>query len=109
MIRDYTKDLNKLTVGFRNCRLAFNNSPAEFTLLKCSFEWGQLKETNESDIRHCSQCNTAVHFCYDDEDIVRNIRVNNCIAFLDSTKTEMPEILMGAPTMSDRNNKPLTE
>lgn len=106
---DYTRELNSLTTGIRNCRLVLNNQPAGFTLAKCSLEWGRLEETAEPDVRHCSQCNTAVHFCYDDEDIVRNIRENNCIAFLESEMAALPEISMGVPTMRYPYEKPINE
>jgi hypothetical protein len=57
-------------VMIRNCTFAF----------KCSVNWDNLEETDEENIRFCLDCQKEVHFCEDDEDLVRSIKLNRCIA-----------------------------
>ena len=60
---------NKISI--RNCRFAF----------KCDKKWGDLDATEEDSIRFCNACEKEVHFCEDDEELARNIRLNRCVAF----------------------------
>ena len=54
----------------RNCTFAF----------KCSVNWDNLEETDDENIRFCLDCQKEVHFCEDDEDLVKSIKLNRCIA-----------------------------
>jgi hypothetical protein len=70
----------------RNCVLQY----------KCPNNWDNLKETEAEDIRFCGECQKEVHFCYGDDDLAKNIRLNRCIAFFDAvmiTTMGIPELL----------------
>ena len=58
-------------VSIRNCRFAF----------KCDRKWDDLTETREGEIRFCNVCEKEVHFCSDDQELARNVRLNRCVAF----------------------------
>ena len=55
----------------RNCVMSF----------KCPNEWDLLSETDDEDVRFCGGCQKEVHFCHDDEDLAKSVRLNRCVAF----------------------------
>jgi hypothetical protein len=59
------------SISIRNCRFAF----------KCDKKWDDLEETQEELIRFCNMCEKEVHFCEDDDELARNVRLNRCVAF----------------------------
>lgn len=54
----------------RNCTFAF----------KCEAKWEDLELLDYDDIRFCNACQNEVHFCHNDEDLVKNIHLNRCVA-----------------------------
>ena len=46
---------------------------------KCPLKWSKLKETKDSKIRFCNECNKNVYFCKTSKDIDKHIKLNNCI------------------------------
>ena len=72
----------------------FNIENCEYKVkYKCPLEWKNLKETKDSKIRFCDECNKNVYRCKTSEDIVKHINLNNCIAV--EKNDERPEPLMG--------------
>ena len=59
----------------------FNIENCEYKVkYKCPLEWKNLKETKDSKIRFCNECNKNVYRCETSEDIDKHIELNNCIA-----------------------------
>ena len=59
----------------------FNIENCEYKVkYKCPLEWKNLKETKDSKIRFCNECNKNVYRCETSEDIDKHINLNNCIA-----------------------------
>ena len=58
--------------SIRNCRFAF----------KCDKQWNDLEETEDNQIKFCNTCEKEVHFCDDDYELARNIRLNRFVAFV---------------------------
>jgi hypothetical protein len=60
--------------AIRNCVFSF----------QCKAKWENLEEIGEdsmgSEIRFCTSCQREVYFCEDDQSLIRNIRLNRCIA-----------------------------
>jgi hypothetical protein len=56
----------------RNCKFAY----------KCDKDWDDLDDIGESDIRFCQTCQSEVHFCHDDDELVENVKLDHCVAFL---------------------------
>ena len=56
----------------RNCKVAF----------KCPQFWSELQETEDSEIRHCKDCNKNVYRCTTDEDIADAIKRDRCVAIM---------------------------
>ena len=54
----------------RNCVFAF----------KCTAKWNELMSTEDDKIRFCSECQKEVHLCEDDQELVKSVRLNRCIA-----------------------------
>lgn len=77
-------DWNEVTI--RNCTFAF----------KCQAKWNSLIKTDSEGIRFCNDCQREVHFCEDDDELVRSIRLNKCVAiYKDDSYFE--EIFVGKP------------
>lgn len=66
MIR--TLDEEDLTI--RNCVFAF----------KCTAKWSELTPTDDDKISFCQDCQKEVHLCEDDDELVKSVRLNRCIA-----------------------------
>jgi hypothetical protein len=60
----------KMTLQLRNCEFAF----------QCNAEWEKLAETDYEQIRFCDKCQKEVHHCVTDEELLRAIRSNLCVA-----------------------------
>ncbi len=56
--------------AIRNCTFAY----------KCEAKWEALELIEYEDIRFCNVCQQEVHFCHTDDDLVRNIHLNRCVA-----------------------------
>jgi hypothetical protein len=54
----------------RNCVFAF----------KCTAQWSELIHTDDDKISFCEDCQKEVHLCEDDEELVKSVRLNRCIA-----------------------------
>ena len=54
----------------RNCVFAF----------KCTAKWDELTPTDDDKIHFCGYCQKEVHLCEDDEELVKSVRLNRCIA-----------------------------
>ena len=59
-------------ISIRNCRFAF----------KCEMKWDDLNETGDEDVRFCNSCEKEVHFCINDDELARAVRLNRCVAFV---------------------------
>ncbi len=70
--------MTKKTV-IRNCTFAF----------KCEAKWEQLEKLDYDSIRFCNDCQKEVYFCYDDHELISNIRLNRCVAFERESIIEM--------------------
>ncbi len=68
-----------------NCALGF----------KCHKKWDDLKPLSNLTTRYCTECGDKVHLCETDEEIVTNIRMNNCIAV--SCELPLVEGTLGIP------------
>ena len=73
-------------VTIRNCTFAF----------KCQANWDLLKKTDVKDIHFCADCQREVHFCAEDVDLIKSIRLNRCVAICkDDSYSE--KIFVGKP------------
>ncbi len=70
-----------MNLTIRNCRFAF----------KCDKEWISLDDIGEENIRFCRVCQKEVHFCNDDDELIKNIKLNRCVSFFN----DCGERLMG--------------
>lgn len=59
-----------MTLQLRNCEFAF----------QCDAKWEKLAETGDEQIRFCDHCQKEVHHCVTDEELLRAIRSNLCVA-----------------------------
>ena len=68
----------------------FNIENCEYKVkYKCPLKWKNLKETKDSEIRFCNECNKNVYRCETSEDIDRHISLNNCIAIENRDKPSL--------------------
>ncbi len=58
-------------VTLRNCTFAF----------KCTQQWNELDKTSEKNIRFCNECQKEVHYCENDQELLKSIKLNRCVAF----------------------------
>lgn len=58
-------------VTLRNCTFAY----------KCTKQWEKLEETDQKSIRFCCDCQNEVHYCEDDQELLKSIKLNRCVAF----------------------------
>lgn len=75
--------LDNENVSIRNCRFAF----------KCDKKWNDLIETEDSDIRFCNGCEKEVHFCADDDELARSVKLNRCVAFMREDEFLMGDVI----------------
>jgi hypothetical protein len=54
----------------RNCIFAF----------KCTAKWYELMPTDDDKVHFCNGCQKEVHLCEDDDELVKSVRLNRCIA-----------------------------
>ena len=54
----------------RNCQFKF----------KCTQQWELLETTDDIKIRHCSECNKSVHLCIDDNELIKALKLDQCVA-----------------------------
>lgn len=59
-----------MTLQLRNCEFAF----------QCNAEWDKLAETGQDSVRFCNECEKEVHRCETDDELLRAIRSNLCVA-----------------------------
>jgi hypothetical protein len=59
-----------MTLQLRNCEFAY----------QCEAKWEKLGETDDQAIRFCDQCQKEVHRCVTDDELLRAIRSNLCVA-----------------------------
>jgi hypothetical protein len=78
--------MEKSDEAIRNCVFSFS----------CKAKWEHLEEVGEdslgSEIRFCSSCQREVYYCDDDQALVRNIRLNRCVAI---QRHPFDEVLVG--------------
>ncbi len=59
------------SVMLRNCTFAY----------KCTKQWEKLEETDQESIRFCYDCQKEVYYCEDDQELLKSIKLNRCVAF----------------------------
>jgi hypothetical protein len=47
---------------------------------ECSKTWETLSTTGRDDIRHCSECERDVHYCFTDADMLGHAEAGHCVA-----------------------------
>jgi hypothetical protein len=62
--------LDEEDLTIRNCVFAF----------KCTAKWSELTPTDDDKISFCQDCQKEVHLCEDDDELVKSVRLNRCIA-----------------------------
>jgi len=70
-------------LSIRNCRFAF----------KCEKKWNDLEDTEDHQIKFCNTCEKEVHFCNDDEELAKNVRLNRCVAFCREKQMLMGDVI----------------
>ncbi len=71
-------------VTLRNCTFAY----------KCTKQWEKLEETDQKSIRFCYDCQNEVYYCEDDQELLKSIKLNRCVAlFRNQTIHEMGLII----------------
>ena len=54
----------------RNCIFSF----------KCTAKWYELTPTDDDKVHFCNGCQKEVHLCEDNDELVKSVRLNRCIA-----------------------------
>lgn len=62
--------LDEEDLTIRNCVFAF----------KCTAKWSELTPTDDDKINFCQDCQKEAHLCEDDDELVKSVRLNRCIA-----------------------------
>ena len=62
----------KKEITIRNCIFAF----------KCKAEWDELDNTEDDRIKFCNDCQKEVYLCSDDDQLVKAIKLNRCVALV---------------------------
>ena len=66
----------------RNCEFAF----------RCNAHWDNLAETGQDKVRFCDACGKEVHRCDTDDELLKSIKLDLCVAIPDSlTLREVPK------------------
>ena len=71
----------------RNCTFAY----------KCNMNFDELNDTDNRNIKFCTQCQREVHYCATDEEIVDAIQRNKCIAIYNPYNNCESEMILGMP------------
>ena len=77
-----------MTLQLRNCEFAF----------QCNAEWDKLSETGQDSVRFCNECEKEVHRCETDDQLLRAIRSNLCVAIPSPYPADQPvrRMLLGS-------------
>ena len=78
------------------------NCPLEMV---CDRKWGDLAQTAEEGVRHCTECETEVHFCHSIEELLAHARLKHCVAFnmVEDDRSHTDRIpLLGIPSDPDQ-------
>jgi len=67
---DFDDDIDENSLTIRNCIFGF----------KCDKNWGELTRTESDEVRFCQSCQKEVFFCESDDELVRYVRLNRCVA-----------------------------
>ena len=59
--------------------LEIENCPLDYV---CAKTWDDLAETNEQNVRFCTQCNHEVYFCETMEEFDKRAAAGECVAYL---------------------------
>ena len=73
------------------------NCPLEMV---CDRKWDDLIELPDAAVRHCTECETEVHFCHSIEDLLAHAKQGHCVAFNlveDDRARGSPHPLVGFP------------
>ena len=54
------------------------NCPLEMV---CDRRWEDLIELPDAAVRHCTECETEVHFCHSIEELLAHAKLGHCVAF----------------------------
>ena len=63
-------DFDDDSLTIRNCVFGF----------KCDKNWGELTHTESGGVRFCQSCQKEVFFCESDDELVKYVRLNRCVA-----------------------------
>lgn len=69
-------NMNSSHLTIRNCVFSF----------KCEARWEDMESdfsedfVNSENVRFCTKCQKEVHLSLTDEELVRNVRLNRCVA-----------------------------
>lgn len=77
-----------MTLQLRNCEFAF----------QCNAQWDKLAKTDQDSVRFCNECEKEVHRCETDEELLRAIRSNLCVAIPSPYPSDKParRMLLGS-------------
>lgn len=67
----------------RNCIFAF----------KCTAKWDDLISTDDDKVHFCNGCQKEVHLCEDDDELVKSVRLNRCIAICREGGMELGDVV----------------
>ena len=82
-----------MDLSIRNCKFAY----------RCNQRWENLTITEDNNIRFCHDCEKEVHRCLTDDELVRSVRLNRCIAITvtahQGVKLDQPVEMVGDLTI----------
>lgn len=58
------------SLTIRNCIFSF----------KCTANWSDLTPTDNEKISFCGDCQKEVHLCENEDELVKSVRLNRCVA-----------------------------
>jgi len=68
----------------------------------CPRTWDALRPTEQTDVRHCEQCQEHVFLCVTDAETIAHARAGHCIARVLPSASEQPRLVVGRPESPDR-------
>ena len=48
--------------------------------VKCTAQWDDLEDTDDFSVKFCQYCQKEIYYCSDDEELVKSVRLNRCVA-----------------------------
>lgn len=83
----FIEKMTKTEIALRNCEFAF----------RCKENWDEMMPTrDDGSARFCLDCMKEVFYCKTDDELIKNVRLNHCVAITKVVRSR-PVMLLGIP------------